>query len=141
MMGDGRSGCHALMAAAVGWGQVSLEWMMVPGETAVSNTRSASAITRPCCATLCGCPSVCPKGNSTASVRGVPTFSAQYGIIVTKIVAKPASSSVRANTGTLMAQSGQAGVSSTQSTFSCLKRAATSGPYCSAHTVASGGNP
>ena len=66
-----------------------------------------------------------PKGNSTASVRGTPIFSAQKGIFVTIIVASPAASSVRANTGTFLAQSGQAGVSNTQSTSSALSFSAT----------------
>jgi hypothetical protein len=61
-------------------------------------------------------------------VRGTPIFSAQKGIGVTRIVARPAASSVRASTGTLMAQSGQAGVSSTQSAPSAVSFFATWGP-------------
>jgi hypothetical protein len=53
-------------------------------------------------------------------VRGVPASSAKKGIIVTITVLNPAASKVRASTGTLMAQSGQAGVSRTQSTSSAL---------------------
>jgi hypothetical protein len=49
-------------------------------------------------------------------------------MFVTRMVDIPAASSVRASTGTLMAQSGQAGVSKTQSTPSALKCSATCGP-------------
>ena len=100
---------------------------MVPGETAVSNTSNACLITRICWSPFPGWPNVCPKGNSTPSVRGTPTFSAQYGIIVTKMVLNPAASNERASTGTLMQQSGQVGVSRMQSTPAALNLAATSG--------------
>jgi hypothetical protein len=53
--------------------------------------------------------------------------SAQKGIIVTRMVEKPADSSVRASTGTFIAQSGQLGVRRTQSTFSCLSFSTTCG--------------
>jgi hypothetical protein len=49
-------------------------------------------------------------------------------MFVTNTVDSPAASKVRASTGTLMAQSGQAGVSKTQFTPSALKRSATCGP-------------
>lgn len=100
----------------------------MPGDSAVSNAASDWRVTRICWAASWGWPSVCPKGNSTASVRGTPIFSAQKGIGVTRIVDRPAASSVRASTGTLMEQSGQAGVSSTQSTPSALNLSATLGP-------------
>jgi hypothetical protein len=49
-------------------------------------------------------------------------------MFVTSTVDNPSASSVRASTGTLMAQSGQAGVSKTHATPSDLNSSATCGP-------------
>ena len=97
----------------------------MPGTRAVSRTSSAWSSNLCCRAISWGWPRVWPKGTSTANVRGAPIFSAQKGILVTMIVASPAASSVRANTGTFLAQSGQTGVSNTQSTPSALSLSAT----------------
>jgi len=94
--------------------------MIVPAWVAFSNTFRDCRITLICCAVSYGRPRVWAKGNSTAKVRGVPTRSAQNGIMVTKIVEKPKASKIRANPGTFMAQSGQLGVRKTQSTTCSL---------------------
>jgi hypothetical protein len=141
MMGEGCSGCHAFIASRSGIDHSSGEWTIVPGFSALSSTSNACRITRICPATSPGLPSVCPKGYSTAKVRGAPTRSAQKGIIVTRTVARPVLSRVRANTGTLMVQSGQAGVSRTQFTPSAFIFMATSGPYFRSQPVVFGGVP
>jgi hypothetical protein len=140
-MGDGCGGCQERMATSVGIGHFSDAWLMLPGCFAVSSTFKAWRMMRVCPSTSNGCPKVCPNGNSTARMRGVPTRSAQKGIFVTRTVESPSASSVRANTGTLIAQSGQAGVSKTQSTPSSLSNLATFGPYVFCHSDALGGKP
>ncbi len=128
MMGVVSAGCHWAIDSLWDTGQVSGECTTVPGLSAPSNTFSACVITLLCWGILWGCPRVCPNGNSSAKERGTPILSAQKGIMVTRMVANPAASRVRANTGTLMAQSGQAGVNRTQSTLSFINSWATCGP-------------
>lgn len=46
--GEGSSGCQDRMASFSGMGQVSAEWMIVPGSSAASRTAKAWMITRLC---------------------------------------------------------------------------------------------
>jgi hypothetical protein len=127
-MGGGVSGWQSRNVSSSGTGHFSWKWTMVPGAWACSSTSKAWRMTRICCARLLGWPRMWPKGNSTASARGTPILSAQKGIFVTTTVETPAASKIRASTGTLAAHSGQAAVSSAQSTSSASSLSATWGP-------------
>ena len=75
-----------------------------------------------------GIPKGWPKGNSTPTTLGKRKRSAISGIIVTTTVGIPADSTIRANTGTFLQQSGQVGAKMRRFTASSFRRSASSGP-------------
>lgn len=76
MMGEGFSGCRRFVRSLWGPAHFSWEYTIDPGAFAADSAIRASPITHRCTATSTGNRRVWPKGNSTPTVRGTPTFSA-----------------------------------------------------------------
>jgi hypothetical protein len=131
--GDASFGCQRRRHSSCAPGQWRVESIIVFGTVASSKTSSASLITRVCIKVSLGSPRGCPKGNSTAKARGTPYVSAHEGMLVTRTLLIPPSSSMRAKTSTSLQQPGQAGVNRTPSTPSDFICARIIGPVRSIH--------